>query len=146
MKTGKTSELEETLAWLADNTAMTLAALSSTSLLDRRVANDGTDKSKTELEKMMKRTEYEAVNLKHIMRSSSKIAEAANPTSVEKMAGNTIHETIDPGSSSTVPGSRPRALVYKHTDNVDYDKLANFVRKHLITLTSANIKIAVLCD
>ena len=35
MKAGETSELEETLTQLRDNTAMTLAALSSTSLLDR---------------------------------------------------------------------------------------------------------------
>ena len=34
IKTGQTSEMEETLAWLADNTAMTLAALSSSYLLD----------------------------------------------------------------------------------------------------------------
>ena len=96
----------------------------------------------------MKRTKYEAVNLKHIMRSSSKIAEAANPKSVEKMVTNVnnIQTIIKPGSSSTVPGSRPRALVYKHTDNVEYDKLADFVRKHLSTLASANIKIVVLCD
>ena len=96
---------------------------------------------------MMRKTEYEVVNLKHIMRSSSKIAEAANPESIKKMvAGNMIQETIKPGSSSTVPGSRPRALVYKHTENVDYDKLADFVRKHLNTMASANIKITVLCD
>ena len=36
MKPCETSELEETLTWLADNTTMTLAALSLTSLLDRR--------------------------------------------------------------------------------------------------------------
>ena len=47
---GETSEMEEILTWLKHNTAMTLAALSSTSLLDRREENDGTDKSKTELE------------------------------------------------------------------------------------------------
>ena len=35
MNSGETSELEETLTWLADNTTITLAALSSTSLLDR---------------------------------------------------------------------------------------------------------------
>ena len=42
LKSGETSasELEETLAWLANNTAMTLAALSSTSLLDRDTAVD----------------------------------------------------------------------------------------------------------
>ena len=144
IKAGETSELEETLAWLRHNTAMTLATLSSTSLLDRRIVNDGTNISKDELKDMMRRTEYEAVNLKHIMRSSAKIAEAANPKSIEHL--HSTQETIKAGSSSTVPGSRPRALVYKHTDNVDYGKLADFVRKHLSTLASANIKIAVLCD
>ncbi len=148
MKADETSEMEEILTWLRRNTAMTLAALSSTSLLDRQIRNDGTNISRTKLEKMMTRTEYEAVNLKHIMRSSSKIAVAASPESVKEMVTTvkTLQETIEPGSSSTVPGRRPRALVYKHTDNVDYDKLADFVRKLLSKMTSANIKIAVLCD
>ena len=47
----ESSELEEILAWLRHNTTLTLAALSSTSLLDRRQENDGTDISKTELKK-----------------------------------------------------------------------------------------------
>ena len=61
-------------------------------------------------------------------------------------SGNIIQKTINPGSSSTVPGARPRALVYKHTNNVNYEKLADFVRTHLSSLASDNIKIAVLCD
>ena len=101
---------------------------------------------------MIRKTEYKKVNLKHIMRSSSKIAEAANPKSLEKNFRNLIQERIEPGSSSTVPGTRPRALVYKYTDNyknyetVNYEKLATFLRTYLRTQISAHIKITVLCD
>ena len=79
-----TSELEETLAWLADNTAMTLAALSSTSLLDRH-----TDYavSQTELDEMIARTGFEAARLINIMRSSQNIAAATSPASIS--AANT---------------------------------------------------------
>ena len=82
---GETSEMEEILTWLRHNTAMTLAALSSTSLLDRRREDDGTDTEEAELKDMMRRTEYETVDLEHIMRSSAKIAEAANPKSIENL-------------------------------------------------------------
>ena len=62
MKAGKTPEIEETLAWLADNTAMTLAALSSTSLLDRDTY-DGAAVSQTALDEMITRTRFEAVTV-----------------------------------------------------------------------------------
>ena len=62
MKAGQTSETEETLAWLADNTAMTLAALSSTSLLDR---DTSAAVSETDLDGMMTRTGFKAQGFKH---------------------------------------------------------------------------------
>ena len=64
MEDGKTTETEETLAWLADNTAMTLAALSSSSLLDR-VTYDAVYKKV--LDEMIARTGFKAVSLKHMM-------------------------------------------------------------------------------
>ena len=76
MKAGQTTETEETLTWLADNTAMTLAALSSTSLLDRATYDAAV--SETELDAMITRTGFEAVTLKHIMRSSKNIASATS--------------------------------------------------------------------
>ncbi len=144
MKAG-TSELEETLAWLADNTAMTLAALSSTDLLDR--ATDAAAVSQKKLDEMIARTGFvEAVHLEFIMRSSQHIAAATSPASVNQAQTGTynIQESISPGSSSTVPGTRPRAWVYKHTDETDYNKLAEFVTQHLRTVDTERLKCVVL--
>ena len=86
---GETSEIEETLTWLADNTAMTLAALSSTALLDNYARNS--DLSQTGLDKMIKRAAgYKAVTLPNIMRSSANIAKAASPESFNKIIPNSI--------------------------------------------------------
>ena len=141
LQAGQTSELEETLAWLADNTAMTLAAVSSTSLLDR-----GTGVTQTVLNEMVTRTGFEAVRLQHIMRSSQNIAEAISPASFIKANVVKIQESIPPGSSSTVPGARPRAMVYKNTRDVDYIKLAGFVTQHLRTMDTERLKCVVLTD
>ena len=151
-----TSELEETLAWLADNTAMTLAALSSTSLLDR--ANEDAPVSKTELDKMIARTGFiEAVHLEFIMRSSQHIAAATSPDSLNQSSfkqgkyfpgyeyeSHAIQVTISPGSSSTVPGTRPSAWVYKYTKDVDYNLLAWIVMNHLRTVDTKRLKCVVL--
>ena len=117
MKAGQTTEMEETLAWLADNTAMTLAALSSSSLLDRGTAAAAV--SETELDEMITRTRFKAVTLENIMRSSQNIAAATSLDSVNQTRsdrGYKIQQSIPHGSSSTVPGARPRAImVYKYT-------------------------------
>ena len=116
IKSGKTSKLEETLAWLADNTAMTLAALSSTFLLDK--GTFGTTVSNTALDEMIARTGFiGSIQLKFIMRSSQNIAAGTSTASVNQTYTRSykIPGTISPGSSSTVPGTRPRAWVYKHT-------------------------------
>ena len=47
-------------------------------------------------------------------------------------------------SLNSVPGSRPRAMVYKHTPDVDYSKLAGFVTQHLRTVDTERIKCVVL--
>ena len=149
MEAGQTTELEETLAWLADNTAMTLAALSSTSLLDRESGDNAL--SQAVLEEMIKRTGFEQVNLKNIMRSSQSITAATSTASVNEMqtydSSRKIEETISPGSSSTVTGTKPKAMLYKYTDDVDYTKLAGYVTKHLRTgALGSGLKVAVLCD
>ena len=145
---GVTSELEETLAWLADNTAMTLAALSSTSLLDRHTDAVSETVSDKELDEMIKRTGFiESVQLKFIMRSSQNIAAATSPASVNQALYTgryMIQETISSGASSTVPGTRPRAWVYKYTADVDYTKLAGFVTQHLRTVDTERLKCVVL--
>ncbi len=142
MKAGKTKELEETLAWLANNTAMTLAALSSTSLLDRYT---GDAVSQTALDEMIARTGFATARLNNIMRSSKNIAAATSPASVTAaQSGYNVQESISPGSSSTVPGTRPRAWVYKDTDSVDYTKLAGFVTQHLRTVDIKHLKCVVL--
>ena len=158
LKSGKTSELEETLVWLADNTAMTLAALSSTSLLDRRNGGNDDDNddddvageavSQTELDEMITRIGYKGVNLKHIMRSSQKIAAATSTAKVSEVRsdGYNIPETILPGSSSTVPGTLPKAWVYKDINYVNYQKLAGFVSQYLRTLDTEKLKCVVLTD
>ena len=84
MNAGQTTELEETLAWLADNTAMTLAALSSTSLLDR-YSGDKAAVSQTMLDEMITRTGFKRVNLSNIMRSSQNIAAATSTASVNEI-------------------------------------------------------------
>ena len=150
MNAGKTSELEETLAWLADNTAMTPAALSSSSLLDR-YTDDVDAVSQTELDEMIARTGFEAARLHNIMRSSKNIAEATSPASYNaahtySSYNNKIKKTISPGSSSTVPGTRPMAWVYKDTYDPDYTKLAGFVTQHLRTVDTERIKCVVLTD
>ena len=148
MNAGQTSETEETLTWLADNTAMTLAALSSSSLLDRNTADydDSVLVSETALDEMITRTGFEAVSLEHIMRSSKNIASATSPDSVLQATSFKIHPSISPCSSSTVPGARPRAMVYKYTRDVDYGKLARFVTQHLSTVDTERLKCVVLTD
>ena len=148
IKTSETSELEGTLAFLADNTAMTLAALSSTSLLDRVTRDEG-DVFATELDEMITRTGFDAVSLKRIMRSTQNIAAATSPDSLNQARSETdfeIKKSISPGSSSTVPGTRPRAMVYKHTRDVDYSKLAGFVTQHLKTVDTERLKCVVLTE
>ena len=80
------------------------------------------------------------------MRSSQNIAAATSTASVNLTRDKTfkIENTILPGSSSTVPGTRPRAMLYNHTKYADHNKLAGFVSQNLSTLPSG-IKIAVLC-
>ena len=148
MKAGTTSELEETLTWLRDNTAMTLAALCSTSLLDSdTTGNDDNNISQRELTEMISRTGFSTVKLEHIMRSSKNIAAATSPDSVDKartMETN-LQESILPGISSTVPGTRPRAWVYKYNRyDDDYIKLAGFVTQHLRTVDTEQLKCVVL--
>ena len=140
MKAGQTTETEETLTWLADNTAMTLAALNSSSLLDRNT-RDATV-SQTELDAMIARSRFKAQGFKHIMRSSQKIASATSPDSYN-LARTTgvIKPSIAPGASSTVPGA-----VYKHTPDVDHSKLARFVTQHLMTVDTERLKCVVLTD
>ena len=143
MKAGETTELEKTLAWLAGNTAMTLAALSSSSLLDRETSDA---LSQTEFDYMIARTGFAAARLHNIMRSSQNIAAATSTASVN--AAQTyynLQETISPGSSSTVPGNRPMAWLYKHTyGSPDYAKLAGFVTQHLRTVDTEQLKCVVL--
>ena len=144
IEAGKTSKLERTLAWLADNSAMTLAALSSSSLLDRDT--DGDVVSETQLDEMIARSGFMAISLKHIMRSSRNIATATSPARVnEAYTLVKIQKTISPGSSSTVPGTRPMAWVYKDTRNyTDHTKLAGFVSQHLRTMDTERLKCVVL--
>ena len=147
---GQTSEVEETLTWLAENTAMTLAALSSTSLLDRFTNSPGSwSWSESEFNKMITRTGFNAVGLSNIMRSSQNIAAATSTANVSETLVTQfnlkIKETISPGSSSTVPGNRPKAMLYKDTGYLNHSKLAEYVSKHLSTLPPSRIKVAVLC-
>ena len=149
IKNVETLELEETLAWLAENTAMTLAALSSNSLLDR-YTQDRDSLSQTGLDEMIERTGFAAAKLNKIMRSSQNIATATSPASYDaartyKHNGNyKLRETISPGSSSTVPGTRPKAWVYKYHVKADYTKLAGFVTQHLRTVDTERLKCVVL--
>ena len=145
-------EIKATLTWLAQNTAMTLASLSSTSILDRN-SREVAGVSQSALDVLTKETRFEAVNLNHIMRSSQNIAEATSPGSVNLTRPDSyqIKSTISPGTSSTVPGTRPKAMIYKFSKlyktptGVDYIKLSEFVSKHLATLPPS-LKVVVLCD
>ena len=144
---GRRTETEETLAWLANNTAITLAALSSSSLLDRS-SYSAAAVTETKLDEMITRSGFEAaVTLKHIMRSSQNIASATSPDSVNQTwKGSAMKPSIAPGASSTVPGARPRAMVYKYTPDVDHSKLARFVTQHLRTVDTERLKCVVLTD
>ena len=107
------------------NIAMTLAALSSAPLLDR---DKGAAVSKTELHEIIKRTGFEAVSLEHIMRSSWNTAVATSPESVNQIQSVIAYKISDsispaPGFSSTVPGARPRAIVYRYIPPVADRKL-----------------------
>ncbi len=127
---------------------MTLAALSSNSLLDR--GTDDSAVSQTELDEMIKRTGFEAARLINIMRSSKNIAAATSPASYNATQTDRaykIQEKISPGSSSTVPGTRPKAWVYKDTDDdTDHTKLAGFVTQYLRTVDTERLKCVVLTD
>lgn len=127
-----TSELEETLAWLSDNTAMTLASVSSTSLLDREKPDADAAVPQPELDQMITRTGFEAVRLQHIMRSTQNIAAATSLSSVNQAqsAKQILKYPISPGGSSsshaTVPGARPKAFFYQdkdYPDEVDHYRL-----------------------
>lgn len=146
MAAGETGEFEETLAWLRRNTAMTLAALSSTSVLDKHSPIDRAVTQKVFYE-MVARTGFKTVSLKHIMRSSQNIATATSTASISAAwTVSQIKDTIKPGYSSTVPGTRPKAMVYKHSNKVDYKKLAGFVMQHLRTLDTEHLKCVLLTD
>ena len=164
MKAGEISELEETLTWFRENTTMTLAAMSSTSLLDRHNSNSDSDDpslikpntSQEALDEMIATTGFAAVRLEHIMRSSQNIAAATSPTSVSEALSSAfkfnIPETILPGVSSTVPGTRPKAWIYKYNDEVDtannnfYKRVAGFVTKYLRSVDTERLKCVVLTD
>ena len=83
------------------------------------------------------------------MRSSQNIVSATSPASVsgpQNMSVYKLKEAISPGSCSTVPGTRPKAMIYKNNKlfTVDYPKLAGFVAQHLRTLDTQHLKCAVL--
>ena len=152
---GETSEIKRILDWLSVNTKMTLAALSSSSLLDREEERNKDNKDNKEID-FEWLPGFQTVNLKNIMRTSQNIAEA---TSVEscyytwKDSNNqfiwSIEPRIDPGTSSTVPGKRPRLMIYSRTvlsDIKKYNKLADYVSQHLKTLPTEKMTVAVLCD
>ena len=58
---------------------------------------------------------FQTVNLKNIMRTSQKIAEATSVESLNIMHGYQIARSIEPGTSSTVLGKRPRIMIYSRT-------------------------------
>ena len=93
---------------------------------------------------------FQTVELKNIMRTSQNIAQATSVESFNIMQGYNIVGRIDSGTSSTVPGARPRMMIYSHTVHDDikemYNKLADYVSQHLKTLPTDKMRVAVLCD
>lgn len=112
---GENTEIKRILEWLSVNTKMTLAALSSSSLLDRNWTV-GRNKDKMNF-KWLRR--FQTMELKNIMRTSQNIAQATSVKSLNNIQGYKIVRSIKPGTSSTVPGARPRLMIYK--DTVLYD-------------------------
>ena len=86
---GENSEIKKILEWLSVNTKMTLAALSSSSLLDRREKRNKDNKDNKEID-FEWLPGFQTVNLKNIMRSSQKIAEATSVESLNNMHGYQI--------------------------------------------------------
>ena len=142
---GENTEIKRILEWLSVNTKMTLAALSSSSLLDRNWTV-GRNKDKMNF-KWLRR--FQTMELKNIMRTSQNIAQATSVKSLNNIQGYKIVRSIKPGTSSTVPGARPRLMIYKDTVLYDinkYNKLADYVSQHLNTLPTGEMTVAVLCD
>ena len=127
MSKGKTSELEETLTWIRSNTSLSIVALSSSSLLDGKYYDHPL--SKFDLSNKAEKWGYHCLTLSNVMRSSQNIARATNIEAVMSlsMTGGKIEELVTSGSSSTVPGTRPKAMIYKYTSgSVDYRKLLQY--------------------
>merc|ERR1719350_2669833 len=83
------------------------------------------------------------------MRSSKNIAAATSTASVNQAQVADfykIQQSIPPGFSSTVPGARPRAMLFKRTPDVDHSKLARFVKQLLSSVDTEHIKCVVLTD
>ena len=130
---GENSEIKKILEWLSVNTKMTLAALSSSSLLD--IIDDEDDEDDEDDDDAYEDKKeidfkwlpgFQTVELKNIMRTSQNIAEATSLESFENVCEYKIVRSIKPGTSSTVPGKRPRIMIYSRTvlyDNNKYNKL-----------------------
>ena len=130
IKRGETSAAVETLGRLRRRFRAIWVVTSTTCLLD--ITSDSDDK--VELGPVMSGAGYQTILLPHIMRCSRRIAEATSPENYNNYTKNSfkVSRSIAAGSaSSTVAGTRPTAILYKWTPDLDYQVVAGCVSLYL---------------
>ena len=84
---------------------------------------------------------YQCIKLPYVMRCSKSIVDAASPTSFNSFNNHsmTIHTYLNPGVASTVIGSKPSIIIYKHSETVKYDFLSLCVHTFLKQVLFFNV-------
>ena len=122
---------------------MAWVVLSTSSVLD---AQEGSDLSEEQLERIVRSCGYNSLTLQNIMRNSASISSATAPESFGRYSQSVykIPESIRAGSCSTVSGTRPTCYLYKDSDDVNYEEIARCVN-HYLENNKAN-QTAILCN
>ena len=130
---------------------MILVALSTSTLLEQ--PQDEVIQSYN-FERMLKYSPYRVIRMENIMRNSSSIANAATPEKLRSYMTryDQYEERITPGTSSTVPGTRPIFIrfnqqTYNLFQDYSYEQYAKGVNKFLSKkqVDTNGTQIAIIC-
>ena len=145
--------LAKTLQCVEQHCSMALVVLSTSSLLEmRRATSSTTSVSLAKLTQHLAQhcPAFPVTQLNLCMRSSGYIAEAAGPQQVKAYlsgGGNPVTSVVAQGTKSTVGGTRPRCILAKWTDTINYSMIDRSLASCLSSLspTQRSGHIAVLC-
>ena len=145
--------LAATLQCVEQYCIMAVAVLSTSSLLEMKFTGGTT--TSVSLAKLTAHLAqhcptFPVTQLNLCMRSSGNIAEAAGPQQVEAYrtrGASTVTSVVAQGTRSTVGGTRPRCILAKWTDFIDYSMIGCSLASCLSSLSPTQLSghIAVLC-